>query len=331
MTPAIASTAETKSRLDVFQKLALITTGLTYALVAVGGLVRATGSGLGCPDWPKCFGAWVPPTHVSELPPQFDPALFSVVNTWIEYINRLFGVLVGLFIVATAVVAIAKYRHAPRILWPTVIAMFLTAFEGWLGSVVVKLELAGWIVTVHLVVALIIVSLLLYATVCAFFEGGRPLDGLPAYRKRLGFRAGIVTAIALVQISLGAMVRGSIDDVSGVYTELVRSEWLETVGWIDIAHRQLAVVAFVGTLFLLYAVRQARLVARPLFYAALASAAIAGLQIVTGLVLAYAALPPPAQVIHLVLGSLLLGALTVFILIAYRLPASAGEREAFAG
>ena len=312
--------------LDLFQKLALVTTALTYALVAVGGLVRATGSGLGCPDWPKCFGTWVPPTDVSQLPPEFDPALFSVVNTWIEYLNRLFGVLVGLFIVATAVVAVVKYRRAPRILWPTVIAMLLTGFEGWLGSVVVKLHLAGWIVTVHLVVALIIVSLLLYATVCAFFDDGRPLADIPAYRQRLARNGLVVGGLALVQISLGALVRGRIDDAHELNAFLERSEWLTTVGWIDIAHRQLAVVVFFACGFLLFTLRAVRSSSPQLFRVALVTTLIAGAQIITGLVLAYLQLPPPAQVIHLVLGSLLLGALTVLVLMAYRLPPNDAER-----
>lgn len=311
---------------DAFQRLALVTTALTYALVAVGGIVRASGSGLGCPDWPTCFGGWIPPTHVSQLPAGWDPALFTPLNTWIEYINRLFGVSVGLFIVATAAVAIARYRRAPRVLWPTVIAMFLTGFEGWLGAVVVKLDLAGWIVTVHLVVALVIVSLLLYATVCAFFDGGQPIPNLPRHRRTLGFRTLVVTGFALAQISLGALVRGTIDDTTKVYEHLQRSEWLDAVGWIDIAHRQLAVVVFFLTAGLLVSVWNTRGDAPRLYTVAVVTTALAGGQIVTGLVLAYAGLPPPAQVIHLFIGSLLLGALTTLAIFAYRLPVSEAER-----
>jgi len=93
-------------RFDAFQKLALATTATTYLLILVGGLVRAAGAGLGCPDWPKCFGSWVPPTGADQLPPGFDPAQFNPALAWTEYLNRLLGVLVGCLIFATLVAAI---------------------------------------------------------------------------------------------------------------------------------------------------------------------------------------------------------------------------------
>src|SRR5262245_59139243 len=70
-----------------FQRLALWTTATTYFLILVGGLVRASGAGLGCPDWPRCFGAWVPPASAAELPPQFDASLFNPTLMWTEYLN----------------------------------------------------------------------------------------------------------------------------------------------------------------------------------------------------------------------------------------------------
>src|SRR4029453_2067836 len=69
-------------RLDVFQGLAPATTAVTYRLILVGGLVRASGAGLGCPDWPKCFGLWIPPASAAELPPEFDPSQFNQMLMW---------------------------------------------------------------------------------------------------------------------------------------------------------------------------------------------------------------------------------------------------------
>jgi len=160
--------------LTSFQRLALWTTATTYLLILVGGLVRASGAGLGCPDWPRCFGSWIPPASAAALPAGFDPSQFNPSLMWTEYLNRLLGVSVGFLILATLVSAIRHHRGAGRILWPTLAAFLLVGFQGWLGGVVVQQELASWIVTVHLVVALVIVSLLLYATVYAFFLDAPP-------------------------------------------------------------------------------------------------------------------------------------------------------------
>ncbi len=158
-----------------FQRLAVWTTATTYVLILVGGLVRASGAGLGCPDWPRCFGSWIPPASAAELPAPFDVSQFNPTLMWTEYLNRLLGVAVGFLIFATLISAIRHHRRVPGILWPTVAAFLLTGFQGGLAAASSQHELAAWIVTVHLLVALVIVSLLLYATVYAFFAdaGGR--------------------------------------------------------------------------------------------------------------------------------------------------------------
>ncbi len=152
-------------RLSSFQRLTLWTTAITYFLIFVGGLVQASGAGLGCPDWPRCFGGWVPPMSVADLPPQFDPSQFNPTLMWTEYLNRVLGMAVGLFILATVVSAWRHHRREPRILRTSIAALLLTGFQGWLGGRVVAHELAAWIVTVHLIVALVIVQMLLYVTV----------------------------------------------------------------------------------------------------------------------------------------------------------------------
>ena len=79
-----------------------------YALILVGSLVRVSGAGLGCPDWPRCFGSWIPPASAAELPPQFDASQFNPSLMWTEYVNRLLGVTVGFSILAATVSA---WRH----------------------------------------------------------------------------------------------------------------------------------------------------------------------------------------------------------------------------
>ena len=85
----------------LFRIFTILSTILTYILIFVGGMVRVAGAGMGCPDWPKCFGRWIPPTSLDQLPDHIDPAKFNIVLAWIEYGNRLFGALVGLSIAIT--------------------------------------------------------------------------------------------------------------------------------------------------------------------------------------------------------------------------------------
>lgn len=308
----------TGSKLDPFQRLALATTAATYLLIAVGGLVRAAGAGLGCPDWPRCFDRWIPPLDAADVPPHIDPALFNVAKAWTEYVNRLIGVAVGFLIFATLVLAIRRYRGSPRVLIPTVLAFVLVGFEGWLGGQVVASQLAPLVLTAHLVFALVIVSLLLYATVSAFFPGGRPLDVLTPERRLLGRLTLGVMGVCLVQIGLGALVRGEVQ-LASRGPELARAEWLGQVGAIFGVHRSFALAATLAVIALVYYVHARREHDRWLTGSAHVALALIVLQSAAGYGLAGLALPPVLQVLHLWLGSLLLGALTVLGLLAYRL------------
>jgi len=304
-------------RLTTFQRLALWTTAITYFLILVGSLVRASGAGLGCPDWPRCFGSWVPPVSAADLPPQFDRSQFNPVLMWTEYLNRLLGVTVGLSIFATMIVAIRYHRRTPRILWPTTLAFLLVGFEGWLGGVVVQEELAAWLVTAHLVVALIIVSLLLYATVFAFFIDA-PRRIASGERRALAWTTLFLIGVTLAQVALGAQVRAGVDLAIDAGT--ARVEALATVGWYDRWHRDVSLVVLGVVLIVLLQIwsrheRHPALVRTTYVMVALVVA-----QLALGLSLAYVGLTPPAQIAHLTAASLLLGAQTVMFLLARWLP-----------
>ena len=97
--------------------------GFVFLVILAGGVVRMTQSGMGCPDWPTCFGMWIPPTDASQLPADFEKYLsqqdidhsFNVYHTWIEYINRLLGAILGLFIFGYAVWTSMKFSsRKPR-------------------------------------------------------------------------------------------------------------------------------------------------------------------------------------------------------------------------
>lgn len=298
-------------RLTSFQRLALWTTAATYFLILVGGLVRASGAGLGCPDWPRCFGSWIPPASAANLPPQFDPSQFNPTLMWTEYLNRLLGVTVGLLILATTISAWRHHRREPRILYTTIAALLLTAYQGWLGGRVVAHELAAWIVTAHMIVALVIVQLLLYATV----EATASSASRASRASRASLAAGALIVLTLVQIAFGTQVRGAVDAAldSGVARDLA----LGTAGRLDVFHRDLAFVVLLSAALLTLWLLARRTPPRILGWA-FAVLGLAILQVALGLVMAYGSLLQAAQVGHLTTASLLLGAETVLFLLSWR-------------
>jgi heme o synthase len=133
-----------------YRKLAAIDVALTLGLVTVGVFVRATNSGLGCPDWPFCLGQVIPPLQFSA---------------WIEWIHRDIAAVLGLLIVLQAALALVDQRDRPSIVWPSVGAVLLVGFQAWLGRQTVLLGNSGPSVTAHLAAAMALLGLLVYLLV----------------------------------------------------------------------------------------------------------------------------------------------------------------------
>ena len=296
-------------RFTPFQRLAIGTTATTYLLILVGGLVRASGAGLGCPDWPRCFGSWIPPASVADLPPQFDPSQFNPTLMWTEYLNRLLGVTVGFLVFATAISAWRNHRHQPRIFWTTIAALLLVGYEGWLGGRVVAHGLAPWIVTAHLIVAIVIVQLLLYAT----FEAFAPRAPQAPQAPWLLWALGGLIVLTLIQAGFGTQVRSRIDSIPD--TVIVMDGSLDESAWPDLIHRDLALVVLIALLVITIWMQSQ---GSPLLRWAFVTVGLAAAQIVAGAYMGYFGVTPPYQVAHLSLASLLLGAETVLWLMSRR-------------
>ena len=155
-----------------YRKMAVITLAAVYFLILVGATVRASGAGMGCPDWPTCFGQWIPPTSEAQLPSDYQEVYadlgysdtqFNVVKTWTEYLNRVLGVSIGIMIFITAILSWSTRRVDPSIMKASVAAFLMVGFQGWLGSKVVASNLQPGMITVHMLVALAIVATLLFA------------------------------------------------------------------------------------------------------------------------------------------------------------------------
>ena len=184
----------------LFRRLTLLTVFSVYLLFAAGSIVRSTGSGMGCPDWPKCFGSWVPPTEAYQLPSNYKEIYgaklkgeveFNVVKTWTEYANRLLGVLTGLLIFGTLITSITYLRTSKsNIFYASLAAFILVGFQGWLGSKVVSSELHPLMVTLHRTF-----SLLVFAVNALLVYRIMKVETKSSLRYRLGFA--IIVAIVL--------------------------------------------------------------------------------------------------------------------------------------
>ena len=197
--------------MKLFRTFSYLSTGLTYLLIFVGGMVRVSGAGMGCPDWPKCFDRWIPPTNISQLPDHIDPAKFSIVLAWIEYSNRLFGALVGLTITITLILGLKHYSQRATIKWPLIVAFILTLVEGWLGAVLVHTVLNPVTITLHLLLALIIVMLLLYAAQESYYLENPNAESDSKYPSNIHWAFVVLFITLLIEIILGTEIRGGLE------------------------------------------------------------------------------------------------------------------------
>ncbi len=175
------------------QRLAFATAFATVVLIALGALVRATGSGLGCPDWPTCHGGVVPPGSKAPI---------------IEYLHRFVASAVGLLVIATAVMAWRHYRHVRFVVWASVIAVPLVMIQGVLGAITVWWELPPEIVATHLLTAMLVLTFELAVAIAMYAED-------PAHRQAFVDLArdrvrpiGIAAVAAIAWLSLMVWVGG---------------------------------------------------------------------------------------------------------------------------
>lgn len=286
-------------KLNTYQKTAITTVCATIFLIFVGGLVRAAGAGLGCPDWPKCFGMWVPPTSVADLPSQFDASQFNVFKTWTEYLNRLVGVVIGLLITATFLLSIRYRKSEPAVFYSSAAAFVLVLVQGWLGGQVVVTGLNEWLITLHMVLAMIIMTVLLYAVFKATSHNIAEISISPDTRQWLFWTGIALLAVTMVQVVLGTQVREAIDVIKNSPSPPPRDTWLQTVGLLDELHRSFSWSVFLlggGVLYLAKWKANSSLLAK-------LGTGIFGLilfQTLIGIGLYYLGMPPVYQVFHLV-------------------------------
>jgi len=338
-----------------FVRLNLITIVVTLLVVLAGGVVRSTGSGMGCPDWPKCFDQYIPPTDVSQLPVDYkekyvagrvaknerfaksldklgktgladsirndasilQPEVFNVAKTWTEYLNRLVGAITGFFLLALVVYSFAYRKKAKRIIFLSLFNLVLVGFQAWLGSIVVSTNLLAWTVTVHMLLALVILAILVYT-----YNYAEQLnrDTIAIMSKVTGLKVLIFVAIAVtvLQIVLGTEVREAIDTISKSLFYSNRGAWINKVGENFVFHRDLAVlVAIINVVVYKIVMDKFGGKATELWVGGSIMIVLI-IQVVSGIILANFALPPYAQALHILFSSVLFTLQFYLYLLVYR-------------
>lgn len=324
-----------------FLNFGILTIVAVYFLIFVGGLVRSTGSGMGCPDWPKCFGKWVPPVSVSDLPDNYKEIYtqkrisknkrvvallnsigfhktasrieqhpgaymeteFNSVHTWIEYINRLIGVVTGIFIVLLFIKSFAFFKSDPTTFFLSFLALFLVGFQGWLGSIVVSTNLLPFVITAHMALALILVMLLIYLI---FRSQGFHFNKSKIYGSKSMLQLGLILLLiaSFFQVILGTQVRETVDLLT---LEFDRSLWIDHLGGIFKFHRSFSIAVLTLFLFLFFRIIKVVPTNHVLRNISFLTGGTLTLTIVSGIVLAYFDFPAFDQPLHLLFANLLVG------------------------
>ena len=242
---ARGTAAEVVLGLEGLRKLAMGTLAGTLALISLGGAVRATDSGLACPDWPACFGQWIPPADL---------------HIWLEHSHRLLAGVIGLAVAALNVWIIARHRHRRDLLWPAVLTAVAILVQSGLGALVVLLLLRAELVTAHLGMAAVTVGLLLLLVVNLREPPVGP-DARRSRDQRFARLAGAVAALVFVQLLAGGQATG----VAAAYVFNAWPVWASDTAVLEsstarelfhLAHRFLGYI--VGAAVLALAVRARR-------------------------------------------------------------------------
>lgn len=292
-----------------------ITIAAVYFLILVGAVVRASGAGMGCPDWPTCFGQWIPPTEEAQLPPNYHEIYadlgyadndFNPVKTWTEYINRLTGVTIGILIITTVWLTRPFLKQDPPVFYAALMALLLVIFQGWLGAVVVSSNLHPLMITSHMLLALGIVALLIYAVARSQKAGFARLH-LHAISSKDTKLLTLILAMTLIQIILGAQVREAVDAIAKALAYSHRELWPSKLPWVFYLHRAFAFLTLCANLVVIW--RFIRFLPQDhlLFKLNLILGLLVMLAVATGISMERLGIPPLIQPVHLLLANLIFG------------------------
>ncbi len=295
------------NRLILFRKWTGTTLFFVYMVICAGAVVRATGSGMGCPDWPRCFGSWIPPLEESDLPADYkekyatthiEVAEFNVYKTWTEYINRLAGALLGIVAFVTLCISFTIRKKRADLFWSTLLILLLIGFEGWLGKTVVDSNLSPVKITVHMITALVIMCLCLFTYYRAMVT---TISWDPTFYK-MRVLMFITLLISLIQVVLGTQIREEVDTFTASPIPIPRSDWAAMLGTSFIIHRSFSILVLLINAWIFYKLRNTALGRM-----ALIAFGFVVLEAIVGIIMANAEFPAWSQPVHLVSATVIVG------------------------
>lgn len=298
-----------------FRRLITFTIFMTYMVILAGAVVRGTGSGLGCPDWPQCFGQWLPPVDISELPENYKElykidgktiADFDAFKTWTEYVNRLLGALLGVFIL-WAFIKSFKYKDKENNLpWYCGGLLLLIVIQGGVGALVVSTHLKPYIITFHMLLALCLLFGLQYLK-----KYCEDLDhfgiNFREDKKNLPVTK-ILIGLGFLQIFMGTQVRQQVDHLIRDTQTATAATVIESLDWVFYFHRTFSLV-FLGVTIWSIVRLYKHDISGGSFKRGILFIVLVLLNILSGVGLNYFGFPANLQPPHLFIGVLAMGVL----------------------
>ncbi len=321
-----------------FGKAAKTSLVLIYIVIAAGAIVRMTGSGMGCPDWPRCFGNFIPPTDISEIvwtsdrefnkgqviiveealqvankdfrtasvynPNNWEPytkheyATFNPVHTWIEYINRLATVLLGIPMLLMLLFSFWWYKKDKVVTFVSILTIVILGLQAVLGKLVVDTNLKPTMISVHLILALVLLFMLLFLVHRTSIQSASLKSN-----KNLITLFTAAFAITFIQIVIGIQVRQFIDIQIDALGEEAKSLWLQNATIQFYVHRSFSILVVLFNVYIAHRIYKYNLGYTKFNWTLLLILA----NIVTGVAMSYLNFPFASQPLHLVLASLLIG------------------------
>ncbi|MDX5326584.1 MAG: COX15/CtaA family protein [Bacteroidota bacterium] len=317
-----------------FPRIVVVEIILLLLVVLAGSVVRMTGSGMGCPDWPKCFGYLIPPTDVEQVTwgagksfrkgqmivhdealwqaredftagveldldhwekyTRHDYAIFNAAHTWTEYINRLLGALSGVPMVILLMLSFTYIRTKPLVPLLAIFGVFGLGFEAWLGKVVVDGNLIPGQITYHMMMAIALILAMILLRRIT-------LPAEKVFKRDVPNRLRNLTVIVILmmtaQIIMGTQVREHVDHLVKEFGGHDRSGWIDQMDVIFYVHRSFSLLILGILAYLAHQVKRNSLDLMGLRWAFW----LVSLEVVSGAVLAYFEFPRYIQPLHLLL------------------------------